>query len=80
MKIRAYFNSFDDPLVASIESVEKASKSFGKEISQETFLQTSVFPAQMGCSSGNREYAIYRAKFEENEKSKSEAREEANKK
>lgn len=64
---REYFDSFDDPLVASVESVENASKAFGEEISHEAFLQASVFPAQMGQSSNNKEYAIYRAKFE-NEK------------
>jgi hypothetical protein len=65
---RAYFNSFDDPLMPSVDSVEKATKTFGKEISQESFLQTSVFPAQTGHSSSNKEYAIYRAKFENGKK------------
>jgi len=59
-----YFESFDDMLMPSFDSVEKATKAFGKEISQESFLQASLLPAQSGQSS-NKEYAIYRAKFED---------------
>jgi len=61
---QGYFESFDDPLMPSADSVEKATKAFGKEISQESFLQAYVLSAQSGLYS-NKEYAIYRARFEE---------------
>lgn len=62
---QGYFESFDDPLMPSTDSIEKATKAFGKEISQESFLQASVLPAQSGNYGNKKEYAIYRARFEE---------------
>ena len=61
---QSYFEAWDDKLIPSFESVENATKKFGKTISPAAFLRASVFPAQTGSSlpEGN-EFAVYRAKF-----------------
>jgi hypothetical protein len=65
-----YFNSFPNPFL-QFNYVELATKKFGKEISKKSFLNASVFPAHTGCDGSGNEFAIYRARFEENEDKKS---------
>ena len=67
-----YFNAWDNPLMPSFKSVENATKRFGKTITREAFMKASVFPAQSGSHEpGNKEWAVYRARFEEETSKKS---------
>ena len=63
-KTESYFNSFPSPFL-QFEYVDLVSKKFGKEIPKESFLKAAVFPAHTGCDGSGNEFAIYRARFEE---------------
>lgn len=66
---QTFFECWDDFLMPSFDSVEYAAKKIGKKISNKSFINASVVPAQTGAQvPGNKEYAIYRARFEDKNK------------